>query len=248
MRKLLVVALTFASVYSMGQGNTLYTVETITPKMGKGSAFESKWKAHLAKFHGQNDSRVIHEILSGDNAGSFVLFEGPISFADMDNAKPNAEAHGLDYENMVSPTTEKVSGVYTYRWVDTLSYNGSMNADKFITTVYRLKPGKLGDLTAETKRALKVNTIMKSQGSYNTYIKLWAGSHPVMVVVSNLKDGFKQLDNNFIPSASPSFKDVYVKEFGQEMWDRRLKLLPEITESIDVSISKLRKDLSTPMK
>ena len=245
MRKLLIIALTMASTYVFGQGKTLYSAEMITPKMGKAAAFETKWKTHLSKFHGKDDARRMYEILSGDNTGSYLLVEGPKSFADMDNAKPNAEAHGLDYDNAVSPATEKITGINTYRWVDTLSYNGAVVADKFVTTVYQLKYGKGGDLMAELRRAFKVNTIIKSPGSVNVYTKQWAGSKPEVVVISNLKDGFKQLEANYTPSMGTAFKDTYIKEFGQDAWDKRLKLLPEIVENMDVYISKLRKDLST---
>ncbi len=60
-----------------------------------------------------------------------------------------------------------------------------------------------------------------------------------------LKEGFKELDSEFNPQGT-KFKDAYVKEYGQEQWDKRSKLLPEITESLEIYISKFRKDLSTP--
>lgn len=247
MRNLLIIALTIASAYAFGQGNTLYSGEMVTPKMGKSAAFETQWKAHVAKFHAKDDGRMVFEILSGDNSGSYLLLQGPSSFADIDKERANAKAHGLDYDNNVTPALEKIGGSYTYRWADTLSYNGKVAADKYLETVYHLKSGKAGDLTAEIKRAINVNTIIKSPSSYNTYVKIWSGSKPEIVIVTNLKDGFKQLDNSFMPMGN-TFKDAYIKEYGQEMWDKRGKLLPEITESVDVYISKFRKDLSTPMK
>lgn len=248
MRKLLILVLTIASAYAFGQGNTLYSGEMVTPKMGKSADFETRWKVHLGKYHAKDDGRMVFEILSGDNNGCYLLLQGPGSYADLDKERANAKAHSLDYDNNVTPALEKIGGSYTYRWADTLSYNGKVPADKFVTTVYHLKSGKGPDLTAEIKRAINVNTIIKSPSSYNTYIKIWQGSHPEIVTVSNLKDGFKQLDNNFMPSMANTFKDAYIKEYGQEMWDKRLKLLPEITESIDVYISKFRKDLSTAIK
>jgi hypothetical protein len=220
----------------------------VVPKMGKSTAFETRWKAHMAKFHGKEDGRFVYEILSGDNTGGYLLMEGPTSFADMDKEKANSKAHGADFDDNVTPTLEKISGSNTYRWIDTLSYNGKSNTDKFVTTVYHVKSGMAPDLTAEIKRSIRVNTIIKSPSSYNTYSKLWAGSSPEIVVITNLKDGFKQLDNNFTPSMANTFKDAYIKEYGQEVWDKRVKLIPEITNSYETYISKLRKDLSTEMK
>jgi len=245
MRKFLIAAFIMASTLSFGQGNTLYSGEMVTPKMGKTAAFEAKWKEHVTKFHGKNNSRRVYEILSGDNTGSYLLISGPSSFADLDIEKPTAKAHDMDYDNNVTPTLEKIGGNYTYRWADTLSYNGDVMADKFVTTVYHIKSGKASDLTAEIRRSIKVNTIIKSPASSNAYVKLWGGSNPEIITVANLKDGFKQLDNNFMASTADAFKAAYIKEFGQELWDKRLKLLPEITNSYDVYISKFRKDLST---
>ena len=247
MRKFLILVLAIAMGNAYGQGNTLYQVLFVTPKMGKATSFERTWKAHHAKYHAKDDGRQVYEVLSGDNAGSFILVHGPTSFADMDKERATDVAHNADYDNTIVPFVEKNSGSYTYRWVDTLSYNGNVKADKYITTVYNLKQGKSADLTAEIKRAIKINGMINSPTSMNAYIKLWAGSRPQVVLITNLKDGFKQLDLSYTPT-NPAFKDTYIKEYGQAQWDKRNTLLPEITESIDVYISKLRKDLSTAAK
>jgi len=245
MRKILILLFVIALGNAYGQGNTLYSVLWVTPKMGKTSVFEKQWKAHHTKFHGKNDSRSVYEILSGDNAGAFVLVSGPSSFADMDKERPTDVAHNLDYDNNVISSVEKNSGSYTYRHADTLSYNGNVVADKFMTTVYNVKMGKMPDLISETRRSIKINNQIKSPASFNGYVKMWAGSHPQFVLISNLKEGFKELDSEFNPQGT-KFRDAYIKEYGQEQWDKRSKMLPEITESLEVYISKFRKDLSTP--
>ncbi|HUS03643.1 MAG TPA: hypothetical protein VMY77_18010 [Chitinophagaceae bacterium] len=247
MRKILILVLSIAMGNAYGQGNTLYQVLFVTPKMGKAASYERTWKTHQAKFHAKDDGRQVYEVMSGDNAGSFILVSGPTSYADMDKEKANSAVHDADYDNTIIPFVEKNSGSYTYRWVDTLSYNGTVKAEKYVTTVYNLKQGKGPDLVAEIKRAIKINGLINSPSSYNTYIKLWAGSHPQIVTISNLKDGFKQLDLTYTP-VNPAFKETYIKEYGQAQWDKRNTLLSEITESIDVYISKLRKDMSTAAK
>ncbi len=123
MRKILILLFVIALGNAYGQGNTLYSVLWVTPKMGKTAAFEKQWKAHHTKFHGKNDSRSVYEILSGDNAGAFLLVHGPSSFADMDKERATDVAHNLDYDNNVISSIEKHSGSYTYRHADTLSYN-----------------------------------------------------------------------------------------------------------------------------
>lgn len=248
MRKLFFIAITFACTSAFGQGKTLYDVSMLQTKMGHNAAFEKAWKSHVTKFHNGDDKRQVEEILSGANAGNLLLISGPFSLTDMDKDRPNNAAHDADYDALVVPSVSTMTTEGVYRWADTLSYNGNVMANKFITTIYHLKPGKAADLISEIKRGIAVNNKINSPSSYNTYIKLWAGSSPEIVTVTNLKDGFKQLDNTFAPNMAKDFQTAYVKEYGQAMWDSRLKLLPEITTSYETYISKIRKDLSSVRK
>lgn len=74
------------------------------------SAFETAWKAHVAKFHNGDDKRIVFEILSGDMAGYYAFVEGPMSLADMDVEKPGQADHDMDYEKTVSITLAEESG------------------------------------------------------------------------------------------------------------------------------------------
>ena len=251
MRKLFFITILFVTANAFSQGKTLYDVEMVQPKMGQSKAFEKAWKAHVIKFHNGNDKRVIEEIMTGNNAGNLLLISGPSSIADFDMERPTQPAHDADYDLTVTPSVSTFTNYGSYRWVDTLSYNGAMNTDKYSTTVYHLKPGKTGDLTAEIKRAVTINKKINSSASYNTYIKMWAGSNGEVVISTNLKDGFKQLDNTFDPNMrtmNDNFKNAYIQEYGQAAWDNRNKLLPEITNSWETYLSKVRKDLSSTSK
>ena len=251
MRKLLFIAILFATSNAFSQGKTLYDVEMVQAKMGQSAAFQKAWKTHLNKFHNGDDKRSIDEIMTGTNAGNFILVSGPSSIADMDMERATQAAHDADYDQTVVPSVATFTNYGTYRWVDTLSYNGMMNTNKFSTTIYHLKPGKTGDFTAELKRALAVNKKINSPASYNTYIKMWAGSSGEVVIVTNLKDGFKQLDNTFNPAMKTmgdNFKNTYIQDYGQAAWDNRNKLLPEIMSSWETFLSKSRKDLSSAAK
>lgn len=79
---------------------------------------------------------------------------------------------------------------------------------------------------------------------------MWSGSDPVRVQVRNLKDGFKELENNYYgpnPMAPNAFKDAYIKDYGQDAWDARQKLMDNNAnvESREAYIMRLRKDLSS---
>jgi hypothetical protein len=98
---------------------------------------------------------------------------------------------------------------------------------------------------------LSINKKINSPSSYNTYIKQWAGSAPEVVISTNLKDGFKQLDNTFNPNMkkmTDDFKNTYIQEYGQAMWDNRNKMVAEITTAWETFLSKTRKDLSSTTK
>ena len=250
MRKLLLIAITFATATVFGQGNTLYNVSMIEAKAGQSAAFERSWKNHVVKFHNGDDKRSVEEIVTGPNSGNLLLVSGPSSMADMDIEKVSQPAHDADYDGTVVPSVATFSKLGTYRWVDTLSYNGRVPATKYSVSVYHVKPGKGPDVMAEIKRGLVVNQKIKSASSYNTYVKLWPGSDPVIVVRTNLKDGFKQLDNTYpeMKSMADNFKAGYTQEYGQAAWDNRAKVIPEFCTTWETYLTKDRKDLSSVSK
>ena len=139
----------------------------------------------------------------------------------------------------------------TYRWDDTASFNSKVKADKFLVTVTYIKSGQQAATLREAKRSSLIQAKLNpnSPFSQNTYFQIWQGTKPVMVSVRNLKDGFKELENNYYgPNPNPpnAFRDSYVKDYGQEAWDARSKLLDDNAnvESREVFIMKYRKDLS----
>ena len=98
MKKLLCLLLCAATITAFGQGNTLYKINVVKPKAGMKSAFEDSWKMHLNKFHTGTDKRMVYEVISGSESGSYVLVEGPESYADMDKTLATAKEHTLDLE------------------------------------------------------------------------------------------------------------------------------------------------------
>ena len=87
-----------AAFFAYGQCNTLYRVNTVKPKAGMKSAFEASWKMHLDKYHKTSDKRNVYEVTSGPEIGSYVIVEGPFSYADMDKTLANTKEHALDLE------------------------------------------------------------------------------------------------------------------------------------------------------
>jgi hypothetical protein len=245
MQRLVLMLLCAATCNAFGQGNTLYQVNLVKPKPGMTSAFETTWKTHRDKFHSKDDKRTVYEITSGPDEGSFIIVEGPFSYADMDKEKTNSKEHGLDLEKNFSPKVEPNNESALFRWADTLSYNGDAKADKFLVTVTQVKDGKMGEYLTEIRRNATVSANLKSPFSYNVLVKQQAGSSPMLVTIRNLKNGFKELETNYFNLPQNGFRDEYAKLFGQDAWDQRQKLLVDDIISREQHFERLRPDLSS---
>ena len=248
MKKLLCLLLCAVTVSAFGQGKTLYRVNVLKPKPGMRSAFEASWKTHMAKFHNATDKRTVYEITSGTQNGSYVIVEGPISYADMDIEKPMTKEHGLDLEKTFSSLLEPNSANGIYRNADTLSFRGDTKANLFVLNVTVLKDGKTQEYLTEMRRGVLINTKLNSPFSYNFFVKQFAGSSPTMVSVRILKDGYKELDADYYNKVMTpdGFKNAYIADYGQDAWDKRLKMLVDDVVSREQQFEKLRIDLSSP--
>ena len=247
MRKTLFMWLFLAAAFfTNGQGTTLYKVNDATPKSGMKSAFEESCKLHMAKFHSGSDKREVYEVVSGPDIGSFIIVQGPISYADMDKTLPDAKEHSLDMEKTFSTKLEPMNNNFLVRWVDTLSYKGDdVKAQLFLLTITVVKDGKMGDYMAEARKAVLLYTKLNSPFSFNIMLKMQAGSSPTIIMIRNLKDGYKELDADYFHLATDWFKAAYVKEYGQDDWDKRVKLLTDDVVSRTQHFEKLRPDLSS---
>jgi hypothetical protein len=246
MRKFFLAALLLSTLYGFSQ-KTLYGVALVQPKSGQAHAYETAWKSHLTKYYNGDSKRAVYEIITGDNAGMYQVIEGPFAYADMDKEMPNAKVRSQDFYSAVSPKLDMDKEGYTYRWIDTLSYNyKDVQATKYIQTNYNLKPGKMPDFLKEVRRAILINEQIKSPVSYTGYTMVFAGSKQQLVVRTALKEGFKQLETNFFPGNTEAFKTAYVKTYGQEAWDKRSTPgLYEYVDSFEQFLIKYRKDLSS---
>jgi hypothetical protein len=234
-----------AAFFANSQGNTLYQVNVVKPKAGLKSAFEASWKMHLDKFHKTTDKRNLYEVTSGPDNGSYVIVEGPFSYADMDKEKPNTKEHALDLEKNFTPKLEPGNGSFIARWADTLSYNGNSKADKFVLTITVIKDGKMGEVLTEIRRNALISAKLNSPFSYNVLIKQQAGSTPTIITIRHLKDGFKELEADYYKLPLNGFRDAYVNDYGQEAWDKRVKLLVDDRVSQEQHFEKFRADLSS---
>ena len=244
MKNIFLLLLSAATVTAFSQGKTMYSVSMVKPKIGMTSSFEAAWKAHVAKFHEGDDKRFVFEITSGERAGYYQFVEGPFSYADMDAVKPNQTAHDMDYEKTVAPTLAEETGVINYEYLDSLTLNPGVMADKSVVTITHIKNGKMGDYRDEISKGVTVSR--KTPNPYNNsrYQQVGAGSDPVMVSVYNLKDGFKQLERDYFKDA-PVMRDNYIKAYSFSAWEKRMDMMDEMIVKTETFLRKRRTDLSS---
>ena len=246
MRKMLVF-LCIAGVFnSYAQTSSLVTVSVATPKLGQKGAFESAWIAHLKKFHQADTTnrRGVYEITSGIRSGSFYLTHNGMAWADLDNDRPTQKAHDMDFSSTVVPTMESQSGVNIYRWADSLSYRPEVQATKFLFTIYHIKTGHQNDVTDETKRAIAVNKKINSPVSYSGFLLTLAGSKPELVIIRNLKDGFKEIDADYYKGLNDQFKAAYIEMFGYPLWEKRQTMQADLMDLVEQEMTKYRAALA----
>jgi hypothetical protein len=253
MKRIIFLLFTASTLTAYSQKTDLVTVNTVKPKNGQKMAFEAAWKLHVGKFHKADNKTAVYEIMSGPMAGSYHIVNSGRSFADFDKERPDAAAHSLDLDKNFFPMLEETMNG-TYRFMDSLSYRPDTTAEKFVVNVSHLKQGLvIADFRRELARGIKINMMSKapfmvSGLSLSYFEQLWDGSDQVTVSIRNLKDGFKSLEQGYYgpaPAGSPSFRDLYAKEYGHTAWDDRVKLMEGAVEKTEQYIMRLRKDLST---
>ncbi len=243
MKKFFVVFALLASIMVVGQGNTLFTVDYIKVQPSMRTSYESAWKTHVSKFHNSNDKREVYEILTGPSRGAYLIMEGPYSFADLDKPKASAMEHDADLEkNLSLPVVTRNTSMF--RYVDSLSYNPMHQPAKAVVTITHVKNGKMGDYMSESKKGMAILSKMTTSFSNIVMTELFSGSDPVYLSIRSLKDGFKELEEGYVGGLS-GFKDAYIKEYGQEGWDNRMKIINDNINSREVYLVKERKDLSS---
>ncbi len=240
------------TIAAYSQKKDLVTVNAVKPKMGQKMAFEAAYKLHVAKFHKTDEKIAVYEILTGENAGTYLLVNSQGSFADFDTDRSDATAHKLDLDKNFFPLLSETKNSI-YRYVDTLSIRPEVVAESFLVTRTYLKQGiTMNDYYKEINRNVKIAGMLKGGFFENLatsyFDQLWDGSHQVTVSSRKLKEGFKSLEPGYFapaPQGSPTFRDEYVKLFGYDAWDARVKILDNAVSKTEVYLLKLRKDLSS---
>lgn len=249
MKKIFLLLFVAATLATHAQKTDITNVNTVKPKKGQKMAFEAAYKLHIARFHKAEEKLTVYEVMTGKYAGYYHLVNGGMSLADFDKERADATAHSLDLDKTFFPYLDDTkNGVY--RWMDSLSFQPDMKAERFLVSVRTIKLSMQDDYRQELKKGIQLAKTLKGKFweaySLNVFEQQWDGSEPVVVSIRNLKDGVASLETDFYgPQATSAFKEEYIKAYGTLEWDKRDKLMTDAVASNEVYIMKLRKDLSS---
>lgn len=238
-KNLFTLILCFLSINLLSQGRTLVSTRFYKPKLGCSSSFEEKWKYHLQNFHSGKPISV-YEIRTGDRAGSYLMVQGPFSWAKLDSTLPDPK-HTIDIEKNIDPFLDNISGNTYYRFIDSLSYRTDAKASKFDVLVLNLKPGKFQEYTAMLKRFTAVyKSTNDTTVAYAIYSKQLPGSNSQIVLVGSLKNGWKEMEMTY----STDIKAAFIKKYTKAVWDKDTKNWDDFTMSSEEYLMELRPELS----
>lgn len=243
----IMVSLLFAASSVFAQDSTLVQVTTVKPYAKQQVNFEKNEKIHTEKFHPKKYPLETYEIISGPRIGSYYLVNPMASWADLDKPRPDHIAHEQDIKNSITPWIMEDETRDYFRYVDSLSYSKRERATNLLFNYYYIKPGKRDEFLAEVRRGVLVNNKNNSISNYRIYVKQLSNFAPVIVSINALKDGFSQLEPEFMSANNKQFKDTYIEMYGQDEWNKRMTLLPVLCDKVETELVKFRPDLSTKM-
>ena len=95
---------------AMGQKKNVINTNRVFPKIDKVLEFEKALAAHAQKYHTGDWKWRVYDILSGPDAGGYMVVEGPNSWDQLDSRGDISEEHRMDFIKNIAPlTTEKNS-------------------------------------------------------------------------------------------------------------------------------------------
>ena len=238
MRKLLFVLL-IIPVLGISQTKNVISTTRMFPKADKVSDFEKALAAHAQKYHTGDWKWRVYEIQSGPDAGGYHIVEGPATWDGLDGRGDLGAEHTNDWNKTVSIyLTDKVEEAYSV-YEDSLSTVAIGNySDKIIINHMYAKPGMISGVNDLVKRLKKVWT--DGNESVAVYQSVISGS-PQVVTVTRLKDGLKELDDNY----RKPMPERYNAAYGAGSWDTYLVDYSKCVESRWSELLVYRADLSS---
>jgi hypothetical protein len=208
------------------------------PKPGKDAALKKALTDHVAKYHTGNWKWRVFSVLSGPDAGAYMLNEGPNTWTTFEGRKDISDEHMRDYESNVLPLVESHSPSLYLVYQKDMSSDSSVGKLKkaLLRHVYP-KPGK-GPRIAEYLRTWK--SVWQKLGMQVVVWQTFFSGEPRYVVAYRLPQGFVDLEQSKTKALRNGFDEIagfgayarymedldkYVDKISEEM----IELLPDVS-------------------
>jgi hypothetical protein len=177
----------------------------ILAKTGQDEALKAALGAHAKKYHAGSFRWRIYSVLSGPDAGSYQIVEGPFSWTALDDRGDLAADHNKDYETRIAPLVEKTTADIYLGYEEELSTVSltAFSTKAAITTVHP-KPGR-GPATRELLKTWK--KVWEKRGFNIAVYSSQMSGEPQFKLVRRFKAGWKDLDADVL-SQSQAFTDL----------------------------------------
>lgn len=223
---------------SQAQEKATMTSDRVKPKPGKDAALKKALADHVAKYHTGNWKWRVFSVLSGPDAGGYMLNEGPNTWTALEGRKEISDEHSRDYESNVTPLVESNGSSLFLVFQKDLSCDSS--GGKFTKALLRHiypKPGK-GPRLVEYFKTWK--TVWQKLGLHVVVWSTFYSGEPQFIVSYRLPQGFVDLEQSRTKALREGFDEIagagayaryledldkYVDRVSEEM----IELLPEVS-------------------
>ena len=143
-------------LFAISQTKNVVSSDRLFPKNDKIEEFEKALTAHAQKYHTGDLSWRVYDILSGPDAGGYMVTEGPSSWEQLDSRGDISPEHKMDFMKNVAPlTTEKNSSAFASFRADLSTVQPTDFVDKIAINHVSQKSGFAGDIENMIKKAKK---------------------------------------------------------------------------------------------
>lgn len=231
------LCLTMPLASSQTQEKATMTSDRVKPKPGKDAALKKALTDHAAKYHTGNWKWRVFSVLSGPDAGAYMINEGPNTWTALDGRKDISDEHLRDYEATVTPLVESNGPSLFLVFQKDLSADSSRG--KFTKALLRHvypKPGK-GPRLVEYLKTWKA--VWQKLGMQVVVWSTFYSGEPQLVVSYRLPEGFVNLEQSRGKAMREGFDEIagagayaryledldkYVDKISEEM----IEVLPEV--------------------
>jgi hypothetical protein len=235
----LAITLAMPLLSSQAQDKTTMTSDRIKPRPGKDAALKKAIAEHAAKYHTGNWKWRVFSILSGPDAGGYMINEGPNTWSTLEDRGDISDEHMRHYESTVVPLVESNGSSMFLVFQKDLSADSS--GGKFKKALLRHvfpKPGKA------VRFAEYLKTWKAVWQKLHLQVVVWQSFYsgqPQYVVSSRLGQGFVDLEQPMGKALREGFDEVA----GTGAYARYLDDLDKYVDRIDEEIVELLPDVSS---